>query len=236
MKTIPAILALLITLASATQAQDSTVRLNDPLFAPAGGILVTTATGMPYVAIGEVAYGFSDRVSVGVVAGLTPIIPGYGIRARVVLSESENWRLYARLPILYYPKTVDLGGDPWLLAWPVVASESRLPSGIRISLQGGIVGAACAESLLGLEEQPATPGGGESELQEHASHAGSGSMEMGFEGNLWNTLGAGVSIPLSSSMTLTTEAHIVLHGLTPAKHDWIGGPPAIIIIGVTKAL
>jgi hypothetical protein len=228
-----AIVALLLALVRSAEAQDSTARANDPLFPRSGGVLVTAVTGIPYVGIGEVAYGLGDRFAIGVVAGMTPVIPGYGIRARMIVSESDEWRLHARLPILYYPKTVELGGEPWMLAWPVVASEWRLRSGVRFSVQGGIVAAACVESLLGLEEEEEIAGSGEIP---HDDHSGMGSaMDMEFDGDIWNTLGAGISVPLSPTTTFITEAHIVLHGLSPAKKEnWIGGPPAIVVIGVTR--
>src|SRR5687767_14220218 len=74
---------------------------------------VTVSTGIPYIAIGEYAYGVSDRVTIGVLGGVTPSIPGFGVRARAVLYETaDRFRIYFCTPVLYYPKTNGLGGDP----------------------------------------------------------------------------------------------------------------------------
>src|SRR5437762_14386768 len=73
---------------------------NDALFPSAGSVAGSVATGIPYLGIGEVAYGVTDRFAVGVVGGVTPTTVGGGVRLRGVLFERGDDRLVIGSPLL----------------------------------------------------------------------------------------------------------------------------------------
>jgi len=170
-------------------------------------------TGIPYVAIGEYAYGISDRVTLGVLAGSTPNVEGYGIRARLVVYEPrEDFRVYFCTPVLYYPTTKALGGDPWWLARPNINFEWMTERGFRYKVGGSLIVASSNHALFG---NPA-----------HAK----------FPPGVWNAVHGGVSLPLGSSATVQCETSLVMDGVHVAGSNWIGGPPVIVILGVSWVL
>ena len=192
----------------------STLR-RDHLFPAHGNSMVTIATGIPYVAAAEYSYGFSDRFSVGVMAAAAPPASAYGIRLRWLISENNNgFRLEFRTPVLYYPPHPDLFcGEPWMLAWPVVSAEWTLQSGTRLSVGGGVVGAACVHSLMGHSK------GGEK-----------------FMGGIWNTVHAGVAFPVNNNLMFQAEASAVMSGTRIAGPDWIAKFPAIVVLGLSYSI
>lgn len=213
----------LLLFCSAASAQEMcTAPSPDHLFVPEGGSMFTAATGIPYVGIGEYAYGVSSKTTVGFIYGQTPLVEGYGLRIRTIIGEpSERVRIYFRAPIFYYPQTHDLGGEPWFLAWPVVNIEYRRDCGRREWIGLGAVGAVCAHSLgttLGLEHRREM-------------------MGEGFNGGIWNTIQAGISQPFSEHVVAQLEAGLVMNGFSIArKGEWVGGPPVILIMGVSYAM
>ena len=216
-------IVLTVITSSGLRAQDMcTTPPTDHLFAGEGHSMFSAATGIPYIGIGEYAYGISDKTTIGVLYGQTPVIEGYGLRIRTIMAEpSERVRVYFRAPLFYYPKTHDLGGEPWFLAWPVVNAEYRRDCGRRIWAGLGEVGAVCAHSLgrtLGLEK-------------EHEM------MGEGFEGGLWNTIQVGATQPFSDRLVAQAEVGLVMKGLSIAKpSEWIGGPPVILTMGLSYAI
>lgn len=216
-------LALLTALAvSSVSLSQEGIDHRDHLFAASGRSMVTVSTGIPYVGIAEYAYGVSDRFSLGVVAGLTPNVEGYGVRIRAILSQpSESFRVYFRAPLFYYPKTRDLGGDPWILTWPVLSGEWALSSGERVSVGGGFIVASCFDSF-------ARKFGLQSEKQ-------GDEMEEGFMGGVWNTVHAGAAFPVSQNLMFQAEASYVMHGVGFANRDWVGGPPVILVLGLSRS-
>jgi hypothetical protein len=194
----------------------------DYLFVPEGHSMVSAATGIPYVGIGEYAYGISNKTTLGFILGQTPVVTGLGFRIRTVVAEpSDRTRVYFRSPLFYYPQTHDGGKEPWFLAWPVLNAEYRRDCGRREWFGLGVVGAVCAHSLghtLGLEK----------ELDMSESR---------FEGGLWNTVQVGLSQPITESIVAQAEAALVLKGVSlPKKGEWIGGPPVILVMGVSYAM
>tara|TARA_B100000497_G_C7651366_1_gene391917 strand:+ start:521 stop:1285 length:765 start_codon:yes stop_codon:yes gene_type:complete len=202
---------------------------------------ITFSTGIPYVAIAEYSYGFADRFSLGLLAGTTPKVEGYGIRIKSVLfQKNSDSRIYAKMPILYYPQTQDLGGEPWLLTWPVVNYEKSYNNGIRLSYGIGVVAAACANDMMdvlgiGTHEHHST----EDEHHEE-SHHDMENMELhsegdeGFMGDVWNTVQAGITLPLKTKWVFQAEIAAVMKGVKIAGSEWVGGPPVILTLGVTK--
>lgn len=173
---------------------------------------VTVATGIPYIAIGEYAYGISDRVTVGVMTGVTPSIPGYGVRARAVLYQPrDDFRIYFCTPVLFYPRTNGLGGDPWWLTRPNINVEWTTTRGLRYKIGGSLIAAASHHTLFG-----------------NAANAR-------FSPGLWNAVHGGISFPVGSNLTLQLESSLVMKGVRVA-HSWVGGPPVILVIGTSWSL
>ncbi len=181
----------------------------DHVFTDAGRGLVTVATGIPYISIGEIAYGIDDRTTVGLIYGLTPNVEGYGIRARRVVSKArEDFRIYFCVPVLYYPKTKDLGGEPWFLTRPNINFEWITGSFLRYKIGGSLIAAASQPSLFGGERN------GE-----------------GFKGGVWNAMHGGVSFPMGRIM-FQIELSVVMDGFRLAGDNWVGGPPVILVMGI----
>lgn len=208
------LLAAVLVTARAFTAQAQQIRhVNDHVLNYKGQARVTVATGIPYLGIAEYAYGFSDRVTVGALAGITPSIPGYGIRARAVLYQPhDGFRVYFCTPVMFYPKTRGLGGDPWWLVRPNINLEWITPPGFRYKLGGSLIAAASHYSLFG-----------------NASRAK-------FTPGVWNAIHGGVSFPVRRGVTLQVETSLVLDGLKVAGTDWVGGPPVIVVIGTSWTL
>lgn len=190
----------------------------DYLFPGKRQLQLTVGTGVPYVGIVEVAYGFSDRFALGVIVGQTPNVTGYGIRLRATLVEKANdFRIYFRMPIFYYGSTKKFGDEPWILSWPVVATEWSLTSKAKLSIGVGIVEAHCIDALMEGEDHHENP-------------------EMGFDGGFWNTVHAGMAWNLSRGFALQSEASLVMEGLKVAGNEYVGGPPFILVLSLTKQL
>ncbi len=195
---------------SPADAQPQSLAWNDPLFPAKGSAMVTFSTGVPYIGAGEYAYGFSDRFSVGVLAASAPPAVALGIRIRASIFEfHDNFRIYLRVPIIYYPPADGLfDGEPWLLAWPVMSAEWKLSSGTRLSVGGGVVRAGCVGSLMG--------------------DTMDGDKIMG---GIWNTFHLGAAVPLNNRLTFQAEASAVMSGFKIAGDDWIARFPAIVVLG-----
>jgi len=217
----------LLRVASTVAQPLGTVHM-DYLMPKKGRSLVAASTGIPYIGILEYAYGFSNRFSVGVMIGRTPTVNGYGLRLRTVLYRSDrSFRVVAKGPVFYYPKTKGLGGEPWALAWPTASAEWKLRSGVRIWVGGGAVVAACVNSMLG------SPAEHDDEPHDHGSNDHS---DEGFMGGIWNTLQAGVSVPVGQGLAFQSEVAAVMSGLSVADNGWIGGPPVILNLGFSYTL
>jgi hypothetical protein len=209
----------------------------DYLFPKKKSTMIMLGTGIPYVGIAEISYGISNRFSIGIMAGTTPIVPGYGIRVKSILfQKNQNFRIFFKAPILYYPKTKGLGGEPWFLTRPSLNAEWKFDSGIRVSAGIGLVAAACANDLLGLEHPHE-----EMKLDSHADHDHHHEMmpssmvkdDEGFMGATWNTIQTGIAIPLSKKMMFQSEFSLVLDGISIADDAWIGKVPVILFLGVS---
>jgi hypothetical protein len=189
----------------------------DPLFPRAGHASITVASGVPFVGIGEVAYGFTDRFALGAMTGLTPDMGsirgtvGVGLRPRAVLFASGAWRSTIVAPILYYPEVRGFGDtEPWMLVQPTLTVERSLGRSASVHAGAGLIAAACMESILTLGKEHDMMGG------------------------VWNTATAGGNVALSARTSVFAEGGVVLRGVTVAP-DWIGGT-AIAFVGVTREL
>lgn len=205
---------------------------DDHLFPQRGKTALTLATGIPYLGIADYTYGVSNRFAVGIVAGSTPIGPGFGLRPRGILYQKrENFRIHLKSPLLYYPKDMQKGKDPWLLAWPTISGEWRANSGTRWSAGGGVVGAACVNELFGSEAHDRDHH--EGDPPHHPHPEGGSAAENEIMSGVWNTVHAGVTTPVNDRLVFQSEVSLVMDGIKVAGDDWVGGPPVILVIGVT---
>jgi hypothetical protein len=184
---------------------------SDHLFPGAGRVSLGASTGVPFLAIGEAAYAFTDGFTVGAIAGITPEVAGFGLRPRAVLYSGARARVFVSVPVLYYPATHMSGGEPWFLANPVLYLEAPVAGGWRVRGGPGIVGAACQDSLLG---------------KEHGE---------GFMGDLWPTIAVGASRPIGARSEIFADLQGVLPKGITAGNDWVGGPPFVLSIGVAAS-
>lgn len=183
---------------------------------PGGGRVSTSvATGVPFLAMGELAVGVGERFAIGALGGATPNVPGFGVRPRAALIDTGALRLVISVPSLYYPFTNDASGSPWVLTRPSAVLEGRFASGLRIGGGLGVVAAASTDRLRGVRR---------------------GGYGGAFDAGVWNTVHLTVSGPVSSRAALFAEGALVLSGLRLAGDDWVGGPPVIASVGVTTDL
>jgi len=201
-----------------TPSTDSRVEAApDDLFARSGGFSATVASGLPFLGIGELTYGVSDRFSIGAVGAATPDVAGVrgtlalGLRPRGVVFHSGAWRSALVVPVFYYPQVEGFGDrEPWMLTRPTVTLERELQGGARVDVGVGLIAAACMDSLLTLGKERTMMGG------------------------VWNTATVGGSVPVSRRTSVLAEASLVLRGVAPAR-DWIGGAPVIAFAGVVTS-
>jgi hypothetical protein len=191
---------------------------SDPMFPRAGGFGAAAASGIPFLALGELSYGFTDRFALGAIAAATPdmgSIPGtmaFGLRPRGVVFASGPWRSVVAVPVLFYPKVDGFGHrEPWMLARPTWSLEYALPSGAFVYVAAGVVGVACVDGIVTLGKEHTMVGG------------------------VWETGAIGASIPLSRRTNLFGEASLITRGVEPAP-DWVGGLPVVTMIGVATRL
>ncbi|HEX8793631.1 MAG TPA: hypothetical protein VF765_21960 [Polyangiaceae bacterium] len=193
--------------------------LADPTLPDAGRVNVAATSGIPFLALGELSYGFTDRFALGAIAAATPnmgSITGtmaFGVRPRGAVFVSGPWRSVLAVPVLFYPKVDGFGGnrEPWMLARPTLSLERELPGGSSVDVVVGVLGVACIDGLV-------TMG------REHT-----------MVGSVWETAGIGASIPLSGRTTLFGEASVITRGVEPAN-DWLGGAPIVGMVGVATRL
>lgn len=195
----------------------------DPAFAPSGHAMVSVATGLPYLAIGEVAYGVGSRFTVGVLGGITPTTEGGGVRIRGVLLDFGVDRLVAQLPLLYYPPTrgfltvtSGMGEDAWFLVMPELQWEHRFGNGTRLHAGVGVAATSCADGLAAFLQRDI----GFAQLQRM--------------GDVWPTFKVGGSMPLSHATSLFADVALVPDGLVYGK-PWIVGVPLVATVGMAHA-
>jgi len=175
-----------------------------------GASRLTFATGIPYLAIGEYAYGISNRLTVGFMAGVTPSVEGYGIRVRTVLYQPDpGFRIYFCTPVFFYPNASIGGHGAWWLARPNVNFEWMTPQGFRYKVGGSLIGVVSQRELSGDAREPP---------------------------QFWDAVHGGISFPVGAAVTLQAEASRVMKGLRVAGPDWVGGPPVILVLGTSWAL
>ena len=191
-------------------------RAHDHLFPGHGRISTSLATGVPFLAMGELSVGMSDRFALGAIGGATPNVPGFGIRPRAVVVEVGSWRGVVAAPVLYYPFTSNRSGSAWFLTRPSVVVEHQFANGVRVGGGAGIVAAASLDRIVGRERPAGYTGGMDSAV--------------------WNTFNATVAVPIGASTSLFADAALIMKGVRVAGDDWVGGPPFIVSLGVATNL
>jgi hypothetical protein len=208
--------ALAEDIVTAASADAEVPAMRDPLIAPDGHIAASVATGLPYLAIGEVAYGVTSRFTAGVIAGVTPNTEGFGVRLRGVLIDGDADRLIAASPILFYPATQNQGNEPWFLVMPELLAEHRFANGARVHAGFGVAAATCTDTLEAFFT-------GKRDTDHSA-----------FMGDLWATAKIGGSVALGHSTMLFADVTLVTPGLI-LGHAWIVGIPLVATVGVEHA-
>ena len=198
---------------------------HDYLMPKKGTSMLEAYSGIPYVAIGQYAYGFSNRVSVGLVYGYTPFVKGYGIRVKAVIAQpSETFRLYAKSPFLYYPKTKEGDGEPWILTWPSLNGEWKLKNGTRLWAGAGVIGAGCYNYIFRRK----------AEMKEHVDAGHDPHEETELMAGIWNTFQFGFSKPISRKMSFVAEIAPVMEGFKlKSKQGFLDTAPVIITVGLS---
>ena len=207
-------------LTSVVEASPSSrTHLADSLFPERGRLAATFSSGVPYLAIGEVAYGFSDRFALGVMGGVTPSTYGIGVRVRGVVADWGRAKLVLGTPLLYYPATHSSNGEPWVLALPTLRLDLAASSRVHFHVEAGAALATCTGSLAALF-------GGK-----HSDDDGEG-----FMGGAWSVVGGGVAWQTGEKTVLFLDALLVSRGFRVANTGWIGGPPVVLTLGAKYAL
>jgi hypothetical protein len=185
------------------------------------------ATGIPFIAMSEVAAGVGDRFAIGALAGIAlsgsdgPRNTGFGLRPRVVIVTLGSNRLAAVAPTLYYP----IGRGSWFLTRPSVLVEHRFASGAYVTGGAGVVVVSTADNLAGGHGGVALPYGGSPGLN-------SANATNGF----WNTLTAGGALPLGDRTQAFGDVTLIMRGLSLPGAEWIGAVPFTVTLGLVTAL
>lgn len=211
------------TRASSTNA--ATTRWTaDPLFPGKGRGSIGAATGVPFVAMGEIAYAPSNHFAVGGIVGATPFVLGLGVRPRVGVPLNERTRVALVSPVLYYPTGEGLvgNGPPWFLAQPALRLERRIGELGYAHVGAGLVAA------LGI---PARNERG----QMVATYGNKTIVGSELPWGVWNTVGAGGAFAITDRTLVFADAMLVLRGVR-VPSEWIGGPPVAFTLGIATVL
>ena len=185
---------------------------NDPNLARKGGVnigaIVTYSPQTPPPAfIADITYGISEKTSVGITGGTTGALLLYGIRFNTLIAGSDSRRLLFRFLSVYYPERdgrflFDRTSKyvmPWFLTMAVLDGELKFKKNVRVNLGVGVMENHCLDDMKMWFD---------SNHDHHDMHNGE------LEGSLidiFTTLQAGVSAPLSRRLTLKLEAIAVFY-------------------------
>jgi hypothetical protein len=200
---------------------------SDYLFPGSGAFSLSLATGIPFIAMSEVAVGAGNRFAVGALAGIAlsgsdgPRNTGFGFRPRVVVVQLGDNRVAAVAPTLYYP----IARGSWFLTRPSVLVEHRFANGAFLTGGAGVVVVSTADNLSGRSGGVALPYGGSPGL--NAANATNG---------IWNTLTAGGALPLGPHTQAFADVTLILRGLSLPGDEWIGAVPFTATLGLVTAL
>jgi hypothetical protein len=188
--------------------RDTPAAPGDYLFPGALRPSVAIATGSPYVAIADIGVGLGEHAAIGLLAGITPRVAGYGLHPRFALGLNKDWRAILRVPVLYYPQTSD--AEQWILTRPSLILEHAFsPDGARVYAGGGVLFTSCIDDLFG------------------------GDDDDDMMRALYWTANAGGSLPLARDLDGFIDVATVMTDFHLAGRQWtdFGGPPVIVVLG-----
>jgi hypothetical protein len=207
-------------------AQDGggpTQAVSDPFLPGPGRVSLAVATGVPFWVMSEVSFGIGDHAALGLLAGATPLVSGFGLRPRGALALGENYRLLGVAPLIYYPESA--GSGDWWLVRPSLLFERRF-GGARAALGPGVVAAARNAWLFDEDEAP-----------EPSTSPYPSTSRTSFDHGVWLTANVLGSVPVSKKTHLFVDGALVFDTrLALAMDGWVGGPPAIVFLGVETTL
>lgn len=169
---------------------------------------ITTYRGASVAApvmIGDVTYGISNRFSVGIVGGTTGTLSLVAAKIAADIYQKRNFRLLYRMSMIYYPERMGVylfdktnqNVMPWMLTMGLLDAEWKTKGGVRWAVGMGLLETHCIDGMMSLILGQ--------KLDEEEEED-----ELPFE--LFNTLQASVSIPVSKKLTFRPEAIMVFQG------------------------
>lgn len=182
---------------------------NDPIFPVPGKFntgIISTYTGNPApVAIMDLTYGISKKVSLGIVGGTTGELALAGLRVNARLFQKENFRGVFRMNAIYYP-----GRDgkflfdksiqhvmPWMFTMGIADAEWKTKGGTRWSVGIGYLETHCIDGMMKFFHLIKGDDGDDAAF------------------NLYNVMHGGVSIPIGKKLFLRPEIVVVMRGIQP---------------------
>jgi len=148
----------LTLIAFVLQAQSHFVQ--DPIFPARGhfnGGIITTYSNLapPPAIIGDVTYGLSNRVALGITGGTTGALALYGLKFNVAIVQLEHFRLQFRSMFIYYPERSgtflfdrsEKNVMAWMLSMGVVDTAWKTKKGVRYTLGIGLMEDHCIDQL-----------------------------------------------------------------------------------------
>jgi hypothetical protein len=197
----------------------------DPLLPGARHGSIGVASGVPFLALGEVAYAPTEQFAIGAIAGATPFVLGLGVRPRVGLPLNDRTRMAFVSPLLYYPTGEGLVGDgpPWFLAQPTLRVERRIGEAGYAYVGAGAIGALGTLPRSERREQVVT-------------YNDRRVVERDTQWGVWNTVATGGAVGIFERTLVFADAMLIMRGVRLAGDEWIGGPPFTFTFGVARVL
>jgi len=208
---------------AATDEVNARSAQTDALFPGGGHGSVALSTGVPFWVMSELSLGLGDHAAVGVLAGATPQVSGFGLRPRAEVTLGDRWSLLGIASGVYYPPSAS--SRQWWLVRPSVLLERHFGWG-NLALGGGTIAAATQDALFGTRSDHSTV------VSPYPTSA-----PKHFDSGVWLTANALATLRLSRSTHLFADGALVFDtSFALAGRDWVGGPPVIAFIGVETAL
>ncbi len=209
---------LIVSFFQDARAQTATTSGNDPYFPgkhkfSAGFITTFRGSSVPApVMIGDVAYGLSNRFSLGIVGGTTGTFSVVGTKLAARLYDHKSFRLLYRMSMIYYPERkgtylfdkTNQNIMPWMLTMGLLDGQWQMKNGLRLAAGMGLLETHCIDGMMNL-------------ILGRKPDAEEKEDESPFE--LFNTFQTSVSIPLSKKLTLRPEAIMIFQGTNLVHGD-----------------
>ena len=180
---------------------------SDPIFPARNkfnvGVISTYTGNPPPVAILDLTYGISKKLSVGIVGGTTGQLALAGLRVNALLFQKENFRSVFRMNAIYYP-----GRDgkflldksvqhvmPWMFTMGIADAEWKTTNGTRWTIGIGYLETHCIDGMMKFF---------------HVSDDRDEKKDLPFQ--FYNVLHGGVSLPIAKRVFLRPEVVVVMRG------------------------